>query len=52
VLAVASKDMNAHVFAAEKLANLVVYTVGGHRDALLGTFFLKNSLDVSFTSDP
>ena len=48
VFCVGSKDMNTRVYGAEHFTNLVVYSMGGHRDAIVGSFFESNSLDVSF----
>lgn len=45
--AVGSKDMSTWVFGAERWANLIYYSLGGHKDALVGCFFEKDSLDVS-----
>ena len=41
--------MNTRVYGAEKFDNLIVYSMGGHRDAVVGAFFEDNSLDVSST---
>lgn len=46
VLCVGSNDMNTRIYGAEKLDQLVIYSMGGHRDAIVGSFFLNNSLDV------
>lgn len=43
----ASNDMHTHIYAAERLSQLVVRTMGGHKDAIMGSFFLKDSLNVS-----
>lgn len=48
VLCVGSKDMNTRVYGAQHFKNLVVYSMGGHRDAIVGSFFEADSLDVSF----
>ena len=45
---VGSKDMNTRVYGAQHFRNLVVYSMSGHRDAIVGSFFEDNSLDVSF----
>ena len=47
VFCVGSADMNTHVYAAERLEQLVIFSTGGHRDAVVGGFFFNNSLDVS-----
>lgn len=47
VVLASSADMNTHVFGAEMLTQLVVRSCGGHRDAVVGSYFLKDSLDVS-----
>lgn len=52
VLCVGSNDMNTRIYGAEKLDQLVIYSMGGHRDAIVGSFFLNNSLDVSFPTGP
>lgn len=43
-----SKDMSTWVFGAERWANLIYYSLGGHKDLIVGCFFEKDSLDVSF----
>lgn len=45
--AVGSKDMSTWVFGAERWSNLLYYSLGGHKDVVLGCFFQKDSLDVS-----
>jgi hypothetical protein len=45
---VGGKDMNTRVYAAQRLANLVIYSLGGHTDLIVNAFFEKDSLDVSF----
>ena len=42
--------MNSRIYAAEKLKNLVIYSVGGHTDSIVNAFFEQNSLDVSFAN--
>ena len=42
-----SKDMTTWIFGAERWANLIYYSVGGHKDIIMGCFFEKDSLDVS-----
>ena len=39
--------MNTRVFAATKLEQLVVYTLGGHKDCVVAAFFEEGSLNVS-----
>ncbi|KAM6894090.1 PWP2 small subunit processome component [Xenentodon cancila] len=43
---VGSKDMSTWVFGAERWANLIYYSLGGHKDAVVGCFFEKDSLDL------
>lgn len=43
---VGSRDMSTWVFGAERWANLVYYSLGGHKDAIVGCFFEENSLDL------
>ena len=38
--------MSTHIYAADKLEQLVVYSAGGHKDAIVGSFFLNNTLDM------
>lgn len=45
---VGAKDMNTRVYGAERFSNLIIYSLGGHTDAIIGGFFENNSLDVSF----
>lgn len=45
-----SKDMSTWVFGAERWANLIYYSLGGHKDVIVGCFFEKDSLDVSLIS--
>lgn len=45
--AVGSRDMSTWVFGAKRWENLIYYSLGGHKDAVVGCFFEKNSLDVS-----
>lgn len=40
--------MNTRVFGAQRFSNLIVYSVGGHNDQIVGAYFEQNSLDVSF----
>lgn len=42
-----SKDTSTWVFGAERWANLIYYSLGGHKDVMVGCFFEKDSLDVS-----
>lgn len=46
---VGSKDMSTWVFGAERWANLIYYSLGGHKDVIVGCFFEKDSLDVSLS---
>ncbi|KAL5012052.1 hypothetical protein ScPMuIL_010603 [Solemya velum] len=45
-LCVGSKDMNTRVYGAEHFTNLIVYSLGGHSDCIVGAFFETNSLDL------
>ena len=47
---VGSKDMNTRVYGTQKFRNLIVYSMSGHTDVIVGAFFELNSLDVSFAS--
>ena len=42
-----SKDMNTRVYGAQKFSNLVVYSLGGHINQVVGAYFERDSLDVS-----
>lgn len=44
--AVGSKDMSAWVFGAERWQQLIYYSIGGHKDAIVSCFFLEDSLDL------
>ncbi|XP_026787994.3 PWP2 small subunit processome component [Pangasianodon hypophthalmus] len=44
--AVGSKDMTTWIFGAERWANLIYYSIGGHKDIIVGCFFEKDSLDL------
>lgn len=44
---VGSKDMNTRIYGTEPYNNLIVYSIGGHADAIVGAFFEKDSLNVS-----
>lgn len=44
--AVGSKDMSTWVFGAERWVNLIYYSLGGHKDIIVGCFFEKDSLDL------
>uniref|UniRef100_A0A673A651 Periodic tryptophan protein 2 homolog n=1 Tax=Sphaeramia orbicularis TaxID=375764 RepID=A0A673A651_9TELE len=44
--AVGSKDMSTWVFGAERWVNLIYYSLGGHKDVIVGCFFEKDSLDL------
>ena len=48
VLCVGGKDMNTRIYGAQKFKNLVIYSMGGHTDSIVNSFFEHNSLDVSF----
>uniref|UniRef100_H2YNV0 Small-subunit processome Utp12 domain-containing protein n=1 Tax=Ciona savignyi TaxID=51511 RepID=H2YNV0_CIOSA len=48
--AVGGLDMNTRVYAAIKCDNLVVYSLGAHKDEIVGCFFELNSLDIYTTS--
>lgn len=43
-----SKDMNTRVYGTEPYNNLIVNSIGGHSGAIIGAFFEKDSLNVSF----
>ncbi|XP_028984892.1 PWP2 small subunit processome component [Betta splendens] len=43
---VGSKDMSTWVFGAERWGNLIYYSLGGHKDVIVGCFFEKDSLDL------
>lgn len=42
--------MSTWVFGAERWSNLIYYSLGGHKDVIVGCFFEKDSLDVSWPS--
>lgn len=44
--AVGSKDMSTWVFGAQRWANLIYYSLGGHKDVIMGCFFENDSLDL------
>ncbi|KAM9836167.1 PWP2 small subunit processome component [Aulostomus maculatus] len=44
--AVGSKDMSTWVFGAERWTNLIYYSLGGHKDVIVGCFFERDSLDL------
>ncbi|XP_053561685.1 periodic tryptophan protein 2 homolog [Bombina bombina] len=44
--AVGSKDMSTWVFGAERWKNLIYYSLGGHKDAIVSCFFQEDSLDL------
>ncbi|KAK7097896.1 periodic tryptophan protein 2 homolog [Littorina saxatilis] len=46
VFVVGSEDKEARVFAVEPCVNLVIHSLGGHTDAVVGAFFEHNSMDV------
>ena len=41
--------MNTRIYGAQKFTNLVIYSLGGHSDQIVGAYFMPDSLDVSFT---
>ncbi|XP_077866137.1 LOW QUALITY PROTEIN: periodic tryptophan protein 2 homolog [Saccoglossus kowalevskii] len=43
---IGSKDMTSRVHAAVQIQNLVVHSLGGHKDVIVGAFFENESLDV------
>ena len=43
--------MNTRIFGAERFANLIIYSVGGHNGPIVGAFFEHNSLDVSLPQE-
>ncbi|KAM9317501.1 periodic tryptophan protein 2 homolog [Gastrophryne carolinensis] len=45
-LAVGSKDGSTWVFGAERWQNLIYYSLGGHKDAIVSCFFQEDSLDL------
>uniref|UniRef100_A0A3Q3VL60 Small-subunit processome Utp12 domain-containing protein n=1 Tax=Mola mola TaxID=94237 RepID=A0A3Q3VL60_MOLML len=47
--AVGSKDTSTWVFGAERWANLIYYSLGGHKDVIVGCFFERDSLDQLYT---
>ncbi|XP_062866597.1 PWP2 small subunit processome component [Trichomycterus rosablanca] len=49
--AVGSKDMTTWIFGAERWANLIYYSLGGHKDVIVGCFFEKDSLDLYTVSE-
>ncbi|GCB86009.1 hypothetical protein scyTo_0026750, partial [Scyliorhinus torazame] len=44
--AVGSKDSSTWVFGAERWANLIYYSLGGHKDSIIACFFEEKSLDI------
>jgi len=46
---VGGEDKSTHVYGAEKFENLIIYSMGGHLDVIVGSFFENDSLDVSLT---
>lgn len=46
VICAGSKDMSVRIYGIERFKNLFIYTLTGHGDGIVGTFFLKNSLDL------
>jgi len=43
---VGGKDMHSRVYAAQRSSNLIVYSLSSHKDAIIGVFFERDSLDV------
>ncbi|XP_029433602.1 periodic tryptophan protein 2 homolog isoform X2 [Rhinatrema bivittatum] len=43
---IGSKDMSTWVFGAQRWANLLYYSLGGHKDSIVGCFFEANSLNL------
>ncbi|XP_077422157.1 PWP2 small subunit processome component [Vanacampus margaritifer] len=43
---VGSEDMSTWVFGAERWTKLTYYSLGGHKDVIVGCFFEKDSLDL------
>ncbi|XP_044526133.1 periodic tryptophan protein 2 homolog [Gracilinanus agilis] len=43
---IGSKDMTTWVFGAERWDNLIYYSLGGHKDAIVACFFEAESLDL------
>ncbi|XP_022092797.1 periodic tryptophan protein 2 homolog [Acanthaster planci] len=46
VFAVGSKDMHTRVFAVSDTEQLIIYTLGGHKDCVVAVFFEENALDL------
>ncbi|CAG9791750.1 unnamed protein product [Diatraea saccharalis] len=46
VLAVGSKDTTTKIYTVDYLDNFNMYSLSGHTDKIVGTFFEKNSLDL------
>ncbi|XP_038616528.1 periodic tryptophan protein 2 homolog [Tachyglossus aculeatus] len=44
--AVGSKDMSTWVFGAKRWTNLIYYSLGGHKDAIVACFFEADSLNL------
>ena len=40
--------MNTRIYGAQKFKNLIIYSMAGHSDTIVKSFFEHNSLDVSF----
>ncbi|GAB1610565.1 periodic tryptophan protein 2 homolog [Argonauta hians] len=45
-LCAGSKDMSSRVYGAIPYKNLIIYTIGGHSDSIVGTFFEKDSMNL------
>ncbi|XP_030059627.1 periodic tryptophan protein 2 homolog [Microcaecilia unicolor] len=43
---IGSKDMSTWVFGAKRWANLVYYSLGGHKNSIMGCYFEANSLNL------
>jgi len=39
--------MNTRVYGAQRFTNLIIYSMGGHNNQIIGSYFEENSLDVS-----
>ena len=42
--------MNTRVYGAQRFKNLIIYSMSGHTDCIVNSFFENNSLDVSLTT--
>lgn len=50
LLAVGSKDNSTRIYSIKFMVNFRPYALGGHSDAIVGSFFDENSLDLSTVS--